>query len=161
MAQIPERLERLLQGLDLLADRGERIEYLIAAADRFREVPPEVARRPFPRERLVPGCESEAYAWAEPLPDGPDGALKFHFAVENPQGISARAMAVILDETLSGAPAEEVLAVPGDLPYRVFAGELSVAKNLGLTGILALVQAAARRQLAARPAAGGEGSGDA
>ena len=69
-------------------DRNERAEMLIDYADRFVEVPPEVATRPFPPVHAAPRCESEAYVWAV---DRGDGTLKFHFAVENPQGLSAKA----------------------------------------------------------------------
>ena len=74
---------------------------LLDYAERFKEVPPEVATRPFDKSHLVPQCESEAYAWAVPQPDG---TLKLHFAVENPSGVSAKALAAILDKTLSGLP---------------------------------------------------------
>jgi cysteine desulfuration protein SufE len=70
--------------------------------------------------------------------------------VENPQGISARAMAVILDETLSGAPLTEVSQVGNDLPYEIFGTELSMGKSMGLDGMVAMVRAAARRRLADR-----------
>ena len=110
-------LARLLDHLRLIEDRSERIELLIEIADRFRDVPPSVAQRPFPRERLVPACESEAYFWPEDL-ERPGGPFRIHFAVENPQGISARAMAVILDENLSGRPLTELAALSTDLPVR-------------------------------------------
>jgi cysteine desulfuration protein SufE len=151
MPRRPEKLERLVGLLTLLPDRADRIQALIDIADRFRGVPEAVATRPYPTERLVPGCESQAYFWATP---NPDGTLKFQFAVENPQGISAMALAVILDETLSGAPPEEVATVAGDLIYEIFGPELSMGKSMGLMGMVAVVTSAARQQLAARVAGG-------
>ena len=74
---------------------------LLSYADQFKDVPPEVATRPFPEKNHIPQCESDAYIWALKRPDG---TLKLHFAVENPSGISARALATILDKTLSGPP---------------------------------------------------------
>ena len=146
MPEIPEKLANTLDMLDLVSDRTERIQLLIDIAERFKDVPPRIAHRPFPEECRVPACESEAFVWGEPRPDG---TLDFHFAVENPQGISAKAMAVILDDTLSGAPPEQVAQVPQDIVYRVFGRELSMGKNLGLLGMLQMCQAFARRQLAA------------
>ncbi len=128
-------------------DRSERIELLIDMADHFKGVPERIARRPYPEESRVPHCESEAYVFSEPLADD---TLKFHFAVENPQGISAMATAVILDQTLSGQPLEEVSRVDSTLVYKVFGNELSTGKGLGLTGIVSMVQIAARRQLRTR-----------
>jgi cysteine desulfuration protein SufE len=144
---VPPGLHAHLEMLELLPDRGDRIQYLISIADRFRDVPPQVAVRPFDESHRVPQCESEAFVWA--IPRG-DGSLDFHFAVENPQGISARALAVILGDGLSGVPAEAVAKVPGDVVYGVFGRELSMGKNLGLLGMLQMCQAFARRELAAR-----------
>ena len=76
----------------------------------------------------------------------PDGALDFHFAVENPQGISAKAMAVILGDTLSGEPPEQVAEVPTDIVYRVFGRELSMGKSMGLMSMVGMVANLAKRQ---------------
>jgi len=145
MKRLPDRLERWLYTLEAL-DRADRMQMLIDLAGRFRRVPPRIANRPYPVEHRVPGCESEAYIWSEPKPDG---TLTYYFAVENPQGISAMALAAILDDTLSGVPLEEVADVPADVVYRVFGRELSMGKSLGLMGMVNMVRAAARQQLSA------------
>jgi len=147
MAAIPEKLARLLAMFSGMEDRSERIQLLIDMADRFKRVlvPERLASRPYPKDKLVPGCESQAYVWAEELPDR---TLKFYFAVENPQGISAMATSVIFDETLSGAPPEQILQVPKDAIYTIFGNELSMGKSMGLMGILAMVQNYARQQMA-------------
>ena len=143
MTQMPDRLERLLLHLERL-DRGDRIQMLVDIAGRFRPVSQQIAARPYPEEHRVPGCESEAYVWAEP---NGDGTLTFHFAVENPQGISAMALSAILGDALSGASLDQVAAVPSDVIYRVFGSELSMGKSLGLMGIVNMVRAAARARL--------------
>jgi len=142
MKRLPERLERLLATLEVL-DREDRIQLLVEIAGKFRRVPEGIARRPYPVERRVPGCESEAYVWTEP---NTDGTLAYYFAVENPQGISAMALATIL-ASLSGMPVDEVAAVPTDVVYRIFGRELSMGKSLGLIGMVNMVQAAARKHL--------------
>ena len=142
---IPRKLADLLEALRLVPDRGERIQMLIGIANRFRKVSPQIASPPYPEDHRVPACESQAYVWAE---ERPDGTLKFHFAVENPQGISAMATSVILDETLSGAPLEEVARVPRDIIYDIFGNELSMGKSMGLMGIVSMVQNFAKRRLA-------------
>lgn len=147
-AGTPPGLARLLDHLDLVEDRADRIELLIGIADRYHGVPESIAARPYPRERLVPGCESEAYFWAEDL-EGPRGPFKAHFAVENPQGISAQALAVILAETVSGRPLREVAELDTDLPLIIFGRELSLGKNMGLTGMVGMVRSEARRRLEA------------
>lgn len=138
---LPPKLAETVELLSFL-DRSERIEVLIETADRFAEVPPEVATRPFSDEHKVPACESEAYAWARRLADG---SLDFHFAVENPQGISAMAMAVILDETLSGEDPATVASVPQDVVYQIFGRELSMGKSMGLMGMVSMVKHFATR----------------
>jgi len=144
---VPEKLTRTLEMLELVPDRSERIQLLIDIAGRFEDVPPRISRRPFPKEHQVPACESEAYVFDE---ERPDGTLDFHFAVENPQGISAKAMAVLLDETLSGAPPEQVAEVPQDIVYKVFGRELSMGKSMGLMSMVGMVAALAKRHAEAK-----------
>lgn len=146
MPDLPPKLAETLDLLAMVPDRDERIQLLIDTADRFHEVPAAVAQRPFSCDNRVPSCESEAFVWAQPQADG---SLRFFFAVENPQGISAKAMAVILDETLSGAPPEAVAQVPDDVVYDIFGRELSMGKSMGLMAMVAMVRASARKHLAA------------
>ena len=144
MAEYPEKLAELLEDFALVEDRNERAALLIEYADKFHEVPERIATRPFSEENHVQRCESDAYVWAE---ERPDHTLDFHFAVENPQGISARAMSVILDETLSGAPLEQVANVPTDIVFDIFGKDISMGKGQGLMGIVSMVQNAARERL--------------
>lgn len=149
-AELPARLAEIVDLLESL-DRSDRIEALISIAGRFREVPERVASRPYPEARRVPACESQAFVWAV---EEPDGGLKLHFAVENPQGISAKALAVILDEGLSGEPPGILASIPTDLVERIFGRELSLGKSMGLSG---MVQAVRREAMARRAAASGVG----
>jgi cysteine desulfuration protein SufE len=136
MKNPPEKLERFLGYLEAL-DRTDRIQTLVEIAERFRPVPPRIAVRPYPANHRVPGCESEAYVWTEP---NSDGTLAYYFAVENPQGISAKALGVILAESLSGTSPDEVAAVPSDLIFRIFGRELSMGKSLGLMNMVNMVR---------------------
>jgi sulfur transfer protein SufE len=112
-------------------------------------VPPDVATPPYPKDHLVPYCESEAYVWLVPRPDG---TAALHFAVENPSGISAKALAAILASTLSGLTPEAIAQVPPDIVERIFRQNISMGKGMGLMAMVQAVQALARR--ASRP--GGE-----
>lgn len=125
-------------------DRTLRAEMLIEYADQFESVPPAVALRPYPETNRAPRCESEAYVFAT---DQADGTIRFWFAVENPQGLSARAWAAILDETLSGQPLEDIVRVPQDVVFSIFGRDVSMGKGQGLIGMLDLVQFEARRRL--------------
>ena len=143
MSDIPEGLTKILEELDSL-DRMERAQYLLELSDQFEEVPEHIAIRPFPEDRRVPKCESEAFVWAE---DREDGTLKFHYAVENALGISARAMSVIMDETLSGVSLERVARVDSDIVHRIFGRQLSMGKGEGLASMIELTVYEARKRL--------------
>ncbi len=146
MAEIPEKLAEMVEDLESITDRRERAEMLIEIADRFSEVkvPNTVATKPYDERHRAPACESEAYVWAG---DQPDGTLQYYFDVLNPQGLSAMAMSVILGETVSGQPPEQVVNVSDDVIFKIFGKELSMGKGAGLMGILALVRAEARQRL--------------
>ncbi|CAN5481402.1 hypothetical protein BH11ARM1_BH11ARM1_04850 [soil metagenome] len=131
---IPATFQTLLDDLAFFPDRQERIEALIALGDEFREeavpnIPRDAAHR-------VPACESEVYVSAETS----DNGLKFLFAVDNPQGISAMALAQMLDQGLSNQPLEQVLEVPDDIVYTIFGRELSMGKSAGLMGMVQKVK---------------------
>lgn len=145
---MPAKLQQLRE-MFAAVDRSQRIQMLIDIASSFKEAPPDVASRPFPEENRVPHCESEAFVWSK---EQPDGTLKFYFAVENPQGISAKATAALLDKTLSGAPLEEIAQVSSDVIYEIFGKELSMGKNMGLTAMLNMCKLAAGRKLAGKSA---------
>lgn len=144
MADYPESLQELLEDFSWIGDRRERTEMLIQYADQFEKVPQDVATPPYPENHRVPACESEAYVWAR---QQADGTLKFYFAVENPQGLSAMAMASILDQTLSGLPPDQVMRVDPEIVFRLFGSELSMGKGAGLTGMVNMVRALARQHI--------------
>jgi cysteine desulfuration protein SufE len=143
---IPEKLTEVLEDFSFITDRNERADYLIEIADRFPSVhvTPDIATRPYDEGHKVPACESEAYVWAL---DNPDGTLKYRFDVLNPQGLSAMAMSVILDECCSGAPLEQVADIPSDIVFQIFGREISMGKGQGLMGIVTMVAYEARKRL--------------
>lgn len=151
MDSIPGKLGQKVKVFELMEDRQDRIDALIGASERFQPVPERIATAPYPKENRVPGCESEVYVFPEPLDDG---TLKFHFAVENPQGISAMALAVILDETLSGEPLKQVARIPPEVIFEFFGKELSMGKSMGLTGMAQMVRSLAAREIEEQAARG-------
>jgi len=141
MSPYPAPLQEAIETFALLDDPADRVDLLLSYADRFREVPPKIATRPFPKEQRVPACESEAYVWAVPQSNG---TLALYFAVENPAGVSAKALAAILEQTLSGLPPEEIERVPPDLIYDLFRQNISMGKGMGLMAMVQAVCALAR-----------------
>lgn len=145
---IPPRLAEVIDALDMADDRSARIQMIVDIARRYREVPPSVASRPWEEDHRVRDCESDAYVWA--VPRG-DGTLDFHFAVDNPQGVTARALVVILGDALSGRPAEDAAAIDDEIVHEIFGRELSIGKTMGLIGIVAMVRACARKAVRSTP----------
>ncbi len=139
---LPPKLAELLEDLKLVEDRNDRLLTLIDFADRFQDVPAHIAERPFSEANHVHRCESDAYVFSESVGDN---GVKFHFAVENPQGISAKAMAVILDETVSGEDPDTIASVPTDVVYQIFGKELSMGKGQGLMGMIELAKILAKK----------------
>ncbi len=135
----------LQERIDLFSslERTDRIDALISIAERYKPAPPSIAPRPYYEAHRVPACESEAFVWAV---DRPDGTLDYYFVVENPQGVSAKAMAVILGETVSGAPLDEVANLSDDVVYGFFGNELSMGKTMGLTSMVGMVRGEARKR---------------
>ena len=135
-----DKLQTVLDTFDMFSDTADRTNLLLGYADQFKDVPKEIASRPFGRDHLVPHCESEAYVWAI---KAPNGTLKLYFAVENPSGVSAKALATILDRSLSGLPAAEVATVTPDIVERIFRQNISMGKGLGLMSMVQAVRSLA------------------
>ena len=121
-------LQDLLDTFATFDDPSERAQVLISFADAFKPVPPEVATRPRKgpsraRLRVRSLRVGEAAAGRE---DGPA------FAVENPSGISAKALATMLTKTLSGLTPAEIATVSPEIVERLFRQNISMGKGMGL-----------------------------
>lgn len=133
---LPARLADVLEVVNSSIDRAERIDFLISLAQRFPSLPKRPLPTPYDEAHRVPGCESEAFVWAF----GDPRAVSLEYRIENPQGLSAMALAVLLKESLEGLSAEEIARVPDDLPLALFGAELSMGKAMGLTGIVRMTK---------------------
>ncbi|MEO6063648.1 MAG: SufE family protein [Thermoflexales bacterium] len=139
--------EALLEVLEAFAENpADRNAMLIEYSDQFRGVPDRIATRPYPLSNQVPHCESDTYVFVEPMEGAADPRLHFHFAVENPFGVSARALSAILDQTVNGMPASVIAAMPiDDLVPTLFGRNVSMGKGQGLLSIASVVKAVARK----------------
>ncbi|HEY2431828.1 MAG TPA: SufE family protein [Vicinamibacterales bacterium] len=140
MIGVPPKLQQVIEMFQMF-DPADRTGMLLSYADQFKEVPPSVATRPFHKSHQVPQCESDAYVWALKQADG---TLKLYFAVENPSGISAKALAAILDKTLSGLPPSDIVKVDCGIVEQIFRQNISMGKGMGLMAMVNAVQALAR-----------------
>lgn len=139
---LPSKFTEFINTLTLIEDRQERMNLLIDYAENFEEVPEKIAKRPFPGERAVPFCESEAYVFSRL---NENNTISFYYAVENPQGISAKALCAIFESTLEGESPDAIMNIPTDIVLEIFGHELSMGKNMGLTGILQMMQRDAKQ----------------
>lgn len=137
---MPDKLQQLVDTFQMF-DPADRTSMLLSYADQFKDVPASIARRPFPKSHQIPQCESDAYAWAQKMPDG---TLQLYFAVENPSGVSAKALATILDKTLSGLPAAEIATITPDIVEKIFRQNISMGKGMGLMSMVQAVAALAK-----------------
>ena len=137
MSKYPGKLQDIIDTVSFFENQDDRINVLIDYAEKFKGVPEVISKPPYPGNHKVDFCESEAYVWAV---KNSDDTFQLYFAVENPQGISAKALSVILDEGLSGETAENILSVSSEIVLDIFGQSLSMGKNLGLTGIVKMVQ---------------------
>jgi cysteine desulfuration protein SufE len=136
----PAKLQAVID-MFAMFDPADRTNMLLSYADQFKEVPPAIAERPFAKSHQVPQCESDAYAWAMKQPDG---TLKLYFAVENPSGVSAKALAAILDKSLSGLPASDIAQVDSSIVEKLFRQNISMGKGMGLMSMVEAVRALAK-----------------
>lgn len=146
MAEYPAKLQETIEDFSFVTTRQERQQYLIQLADEFKDVkvPSDIAEQPYDESHRVPACESDAFVWWD---KNEDGTLQFYFDVLNPQGLSAMAMAVILGQSCSGAPLEQVAEINDDVVFEFFGKTISMGKGRGLMGIVNMVKAAAVQNL--------------
>jgi cysteine desulfuration protein SufE len=138
----PEKLRDVLEMFE--ESPNDRNALLMEYSDQFQGVPEHIAKRPYPAENRVPHCESDSYVFVEPLDGGK--RLKYYFGVENPFGVSARALSVILESTINGLTAAEIAGMPiEDIVPTLFGRHISMGKGQGLLGIAAVVKALAQR----------------
>lgn len=138
--RLPKPLQDQLDDLAMFPDRAERIEALIDIGRGYAHPSADEVSRT--EAAKVPGCESEVYVKATPKEDG---TLDLRYAVDNPQGISAMALAQILQEGLKGVSRKEIAEVPEEFVYEVFGRELSMGKSMGLMGMIRMAKAEASR----------------
>ncbi len=133
----------LVEDFASIDDQGQRADLLIELSEDYIEVPDSIASRPYPDSLKVPGCESDVYLFAVPETSG--NSFKYHFAVDNPQGISAMAMAAFIDQTLSGVENSLVKDIDSEFVHTLFGKQLSMGKGQGLTNMIMMVKSLASK----------------
>lgn len=136
----PEALQELLDVFEEIEDRSERFDMLIYWSDKYKRADTSITGpKPYAEMFKVPSCESQAYAWSS---ERSDGTLEFHFVVENPQGLSAKALSAILTKTLSGSKPEEIKELKSvEIVQKLFGSKMGMVRTQGLRGIVKMTRA--------------------
>ena len=145
-SEYPKLLQDLLEIFEDIEDRSERTDMLIYWSDKYQRAAESVTgSKPYSDKNKVPACESEAFVWSNARSDG---SLDFHYVVENPQGLSAKALSAILSTTVSGANLEEIKNLESDDIVRtLFGANVGMVRAQGLRGVVKMTRAYAMQSL--------------
>jgi cysteine desulfuration protein SufE len=143
---LPPALEEIAEDFSS-ASAPEKLQLLLEFSDELPELPERYAGHDELLER-VPECQAPLFLVVEVGDDAEQSVhLFFHAPAESP---TTRGFAGILHEGLDGLPAQDVLAVPDDAPYRFGLGE--AVSPLRLRGMVAMLSRI-KRQVRLRTAA--------
>ena len=142
--RLPAQLADIVEDFASVPPR-DLLEMLLEFSQSLPPLPQRFAEHP---ERLepVPECQSPLFVATEVDPD-----QRVHLFVDAPQeSPTTRGFAGIFHAGLDGLPADEVLAVPGDVTARLSLAEVvSPLRLRGAAALLGRVQRQVREQLAA------------
>jgi len=144
-AALPPRLAEIVDDFASLPPR-DRLEMLLEFSQSLPPLPARYAEHP---ERLepVPECQSPLFVATEV-----DEGGRVHLFVDAPaESPTTRGFAGIFRDALDELPADEVLAIPGDVTARLSLAEVvSPLRLRGASALLNRVQRQVRDQLAIR-----------
>ena len=145
-ATLPPALEEIADDFAALAV-PDRLQLLLEFS---RGLPPLPVRYTEHPELLqpVPECQSPIFLVTEIEGSGPDAVVHLYFSAPQ-EAPTTRGFAGILAEGLDGLTAEEVLAVPDDLPNRLALEEaVSLLRLRGMSGMLGRIKGQVREKTA-------------
>ena len=144
LAPLPPALDELVDDFTSVSAR-DRLQLLLELSDELPPLPDRYAGHAEAMEQ-VPECQSPLFLAVEL-----DADRRVHvFFDAPPESPTTRGFAGILHTGLDGLPAEEVLAVPDDAPFRFGLGEaVSPLRLRGMVAMLSRVKRQVRTRLAA------------
>jgi cysteine desulfuration protein SufE len=144
LAPLPPALDELVDDFASVSAR-DRLQLLLELSDELPALPDRYAGHAEAMEQ-VPECQSPLFLAVE-LDDESRVHVFFDAPPESP---TTRGFAGILHTGLDGLPADEVLAVPDDAPFRFGLAEaVSPLRLRGMVAMLSRVKRQVRAQLAA------------
>jgi cysteine desulfuration protein SufE len=146
LADLPPAMAELAEDFNAVGE-AERLQLLLELSNELPRLPERYAGHLELMER-VDECQSPVFLAVE-VDDDPERHVHLYFDAPA-EAPTTRGFAGILHESLHGLPADTVLNVPDDAPYRFgLAQAVSPLRLRGMTGMLARI----KRQVRARQAA--------
>ncbi|PRB72181.1 SufE family protein [Arthrobacter sp. MYb213] len=123
---------------------ADRLELLLDYSRELPELPPHLAEHPELLEQVVE-CQSPLFLIVEV---GADQVVRLFFSAP-PEAPTTRGFASVLAAGLDGSSAEEILAVPEDMPARLgLSRALSPLRMRGMSAMLGRIKRQVTEQLA-------------
>lgn len=137
---LPPKLHEIVTEFRSL-DREEKLEMLLEYAEQLPPLPDEFKTQPLEH---VDECQTPIAIATERQGE----AIQFHFDIP-PESPTVRGFAQILRAGLIGATPQDVIALPGDIPYTLgLQSALSPQRLNGMHFMLVHLKRAAARELA-------------
>jgi cysteine desulfuration protein SufE len=147
---LPPQLAEIVEDFQALAQR-DRLQLLLEFSQELPDLPERYAGHPDQMEP-VPECQSPVFLAVEvdePVTETAGRTVHVFFSAP-PEAPTTRGFASILRAGLDGLPADEVLAVPDDVSYRLGLTEaVSPLRLRGMAGMLARIKRRVREETAA------------
>jgi cysteine desulfuration protein SufE len=143
VSDLPAALQQIADDFAEL-EGSDRLQLLLEFSKDLPALPARYADHPELMEP-VPECQSPIFLAVEV--GGPQRTVHLHFSAP-PEAPTTRGFAGILHEGLDGLTADEVLAVPDDLPNRLSLSEqVSLLRLRGMGGMLGRIKAQVARHV--------------
>lgn len=138
MSDLPDSLQEIVEDFAGL-EPGDRLQLLLEFSQELPALPERYAEHPELLEP-VPECQSPVFLAVEVAEEGPAAPVHLFFSAP-PEAPTTRGFAGILHQGLDGLAADQVLAIPADLPLRLSLTEqVSPLRLRGMGGMLARIQ---------------------
>jgi cysteine desulfuration protein SufE len=145
--QIPAPLAEIIDDFQAM-EEPDRLQLLLEFSRSLPELPEHLAGHPELLEQVVE-CQSPLFLTLE-LGDAPEQPVEIFFSAP-PEAPTTRGFAAVLHEGLNGLPADEILAVPDDVPDQL--GLTRAITPLRMRGMAAMLARIKRQITDARSAA--------
>lgn len=146
-AELPAQLAEIIDDFQEL-EEADRLQLLLEFSRELPPLPDRLADHPELLEQVVE-CQTPLFLAVE-LDQTPERSVHLFFSAP-PEAPTTRGFAAVLAEGLDGLPADEILAVPDDVPDRL--GLTRAITPLRMRGMSAMLGRIKRKVAEARSAA--------